>query len=172
MDSKSGALRWQVPQQLEGRMVIINDKIRVKRGSGCLACSCLLCGVVMQGPRSAVKCHYQRCFCYPPCHVLEPPDTEGAGPSPQPSPCPHWLCQQVFWKGPHPCSLLKPFTARCPAAFKKDENNLPDNCGHGKAAARKEQASMEQNLHTAGIRGKPVVSARSSGVDCFLQTRP
>lgn len=32
MDSLSGALRWQVPQQLEGGMVIINDKIRVKRG--------------------------------------------------------------------------------------------------------------------------------------------
>lgn len=32
VDSKSGALRWQVPQQLEGEVVIINDKIRVKRG--------------------------------------------------------------------------------------------------------------------------------------------
>lgn len=32
VDSKAGALRWQVPQQLEGGMVIINDKIRVKRG--------------------------------------------------------------------------------------------------------------------------------------------
>lgn len=32
MDSLSGAFRWQVPQQLEGRMVIINDKIRVEGG--------------------------------------------------------------------------------------------------------------------------------------------
>lgn len=31
VDSLSGALRWQVLQQLEGRMVIINDKIRVER---------------------------------------------------------------------------------------------------------------------------------------------
>lgn len=32
VDSLPGALRWQVLQQLEGRMVIVNDKMRVERG--------------------------------------------------------------------------------------------------------------------------------------------
>lgn len=46
VDSLPGALTWQVLQQLEGRMVIINDKMRVERGRKMpsLQLPALLCG--------------------------------------------------------------------------------------------------------------------------------
>lgn len=82
-------------------------KLESREDGRFLTCSCLLCCVVTQRPRSTVTCYYRCCFCCASCQVLEPPDTEGAGTSPQSSLCPHWFGQQVFWKDPHPCSLVK-----------------------------------------------------------------
>lgn len=136
----------------------------------CLHCTCLLCCVMIQIPRSTVNSYYQCCFCWALCRALEPLDTWREGTSPQSSLCPHWLCQQVSWKGPHPCGSVKPFVVGCPVAFEKDVNNFPDSCGHSEAA-RKKLASMEQSLHTAEIGGQPVVSLLANGVGCFSQPR-
>lgn len=73
-------------------------------------------------------------------------------------------------KGPHSYSLVKPFIVGCPVASEKGENNFPDNCGHSKAA-RKKQAPMSQSPYTAEIWGKPVVSPLSNGVGYFSQPR-
>lgn len=91
-------------------------KLESREDGRYLACSCLLRCVVTQRPGSTVNCYHQCCFHWALCQVLKPPES---GTSPQSSLCPHWLCQQVFWKGPHPCSLVQPFTVSCAVVLKR-----------------------------------------------------